>query len=155
MFEVEERDRVFEAEQSIARPRPEVFGFFSDPRNLEAITPPWLQFRIVDPSAREVDAGAEFTYRLRLHGVPLTWRSVIAEWEPDVRFVDVQLRGPYSKWHHTHTFQDIPGGTRIVDRVVYQLPLGAVGRIVAGPFVDRDIAKVFRFRQERTAEILT
>ena len=149
-----ETDRVFESEQCIARPRSEVFGFFSDPRNLEAITPPWLQFRIVDPSAPEVGTGAEFTYRMRLHGIPLTWSSIIAEWEPETRFVDVQLKGPYSKWHHTHTFEETPEGTRIVDRVVYRLPLGAVGRFVAGPFVDRDIEKIFRFRQETTAAIL-
>jgi ligand-binding SRPBCC domain-containing protein len=149
-----EGDRVFETSQSIARPRREVFGFFSEPRNLEAITPPWLRFRIVDSSAPEIRSGAEFTYRMRLHGIPLTWRSLIAEWEPDVRFVDVQLQGPYSKWHHTHTFEEIPGGTRIVDRVVYRLPLGTLGRIVAGSLVDRDIVKVFRFRRERTAEIL-
>ena len=154
MSEDKSRDRVLETEQSIARPRTEVFGFFSDPRNLEAITPPWLRFRIVDSSAPAVGLGVEFTYRMRLHGIPLRWKSVIAEWEPEVRFVDVQLRGPYAKWHHTHTFEEIPGGTRIVDRVIYRLPLGTLGRMVAGSFVDRDIEKVFRFRRARTAELL-
>jgi len=154
MSEDSRNDRVFETEQSIARERSQVFDFFSDPKNLEIITPPWLRFQIVTPSPPAVERGAELTYRIRVHGIPMKWRSVIAEWEPEVCFVDVQVQGPYAKWHHTHTFQEIPGGTRIVDRVIYRLPLGTLGRIVAGPFVDHDIAKIFRFRREQIAEIL-
>jgi ligand-binding SRPBCC domain-containing protein len=154
MVETDRNDRVLEVEQRIPRPRSEVFSFFSDARNLEAITPPWLRFKIVGQTAPEIAEGTELTYRLRLHGIPLKWRSLIAAWEPETRFVDVQLRGPYAKWRHTHTFEEVAGGTIIRDHVVYRLPLGSFGRIVAGAFVDRDVKSVFRFRKERTAELL-
>jgi len=85
----------------------------------------------------------------------LKWRTLIAAWEPETRFVDVQLRGPYAKWRHTHTFEETPGGTLIRDHVVYRLPLGSLGRLVAGKLVDHDVERVFRFRREKTAELLS
>jgi ligand-binding SRPBCC domain-containing protein len=154
MADAQSNDRVFEVEQVVPRPRSEAFAFFSEARNLEQITPPWLGFRILQQTTPGIEEGTELTYRLRLHGIPLRWRTLIAAWEPENRFVDVQLQGPYAKWEHTHTFEDAPGGTLIRDRVVYRLPLGALGRAVAGSFVDRDVERVFRFRRERTAELL-
>jgi ligand-binding SRPBCC domain-containing protein len=154
MVAANRNDRIFETEQFVPRPRSEVFAFFSDARNLEAITPPWLEFRILEQTTPGIAEGTELTYRLRLHGIPLKWRTLIAAWEPEARFVDVQLRGPYAKWRHTHTFEEAPGGTLIRDHVVYRLPLGALGRVVAGRLVDHDVERVFRFRRERTAELL-
>ena len=148
------RDRMFEAEQFVARPRDAVFAFFSDPRNLERITPPWLSFRIVARSTPDVREGTELTYRLKVRGLPMTWVSRITEWVPGERFADVQLRGPYAVWHHTHTFEDAPGGTWIRDRVVYRLPLGALGRLLAGRRVERDVREIFEHRQARTEVLL-
>jgi len=148
-------DRVFETEQVIDCGRDEVFAFFADPRNLERITPRRLRFRIVYPSATETREGTSFTYRMRIHGTPVKWKTRIAEWQPATRFVDVQLEGPYSHWHHTHTFDVVVGGTRIRDRVVYRLPFGSFGLTVAGRFVERDLRRIFRYRSVRTAEILS
>ena len=155
MVEARRDDRVFETEQLVPRARSEVFAFFSDARNLESITPPWLGFRILGQTTPEIVEGTELTYRIRLHGIPLKWRTLIAAWEPETRFVDVQLRGPYAKWRHTHTFEETPGGTLIRDHVVYRLPLGSLGRLVAGKLVDHDVERVFRFRREKTAELLS
>lgn len=79
-----------------------VFPFFAAARNLEAITPPWLGFRVLTPEPIAMAPGTLIAYRLRLHGLPLHWLTRIEAWEPGVRFVDVQVKGPYALWHHTH-----------------------------------------------------
>ena len=147
-------DRLFETEQLVPLARGSVFAFFAEPRNLEAITPPWLRFHIVDQSTGCVEEGTELTYRLRIRGFPVTWRSRIEEWQPNDRFVDVQLRGPYARWHHTHTFHDSGSGTLIRDRVLYRLPLGRWGDWIGGRLVAADVGKIFAYHASRTAELL-
>ncbi|RMF75474.1 MAG: CDP-paratose 2-epimerase [Acidobacteria bacterium] len=148
------RDQLFEAEQTIPRPRSEVFAFFADPANLESITPPWLRFRIVARTTAAVRDGSEFTYRLRLHGLPLTWVSRITRWEPGTRFVDEQVRGPYALWEHLHTFRDGEGGTVVGDRVRWRLPLAVLSHPFAAPFVRRDVERIFAFRRRRLEKLL-
>ena len=82
----------------------EVFPFFADARNLEAITPPLLRFEVVTPGEIPMRVGTLIQYRLTLRGISLNWLTSIQEWEPSRRFVDVQVRGPYALWHHTHEF---------------------------------------------------
>jgi hypothetical protein len=144
---------VFEAAQWIARPVEEVFSFFSAADNLERITPPWLNFRIVGMSTPEIARGTLIDYRLKLHGVPLRWRTLIDVWQPNSEFVDTQLRGPYSLWRHTHRFRPLRGGTIMEDQVLYRLPLGAAGRLVAGPKVRSDVGGIFDFRRQAIASI--
>ena len=148
------QDRVFTSELCVPVPRDAVFAFFAEPRNLEAITPPWLRFRIIEQSSVQIEEATELTYRLRIHGIPVTWRSRIAEWFPNERFVDVQLKGPYSKWHHTHSFHDHSTGTLIRDRVLYRLPLGRLGHWIGGRFVASDVKKIFDYRAARTRVLL-
>lgn len=148
------KDQVFIAEQLVPLPRETVFEFFSEPRNLEAITPPWLGFRIVDQSTESIEEGTELTYRLRIRGLPVTWRSKISEWQPNERFVDIQLKGPYAKWHHTHTFHDRGSGTLIRDHVLYRLPLGLLGHWIGGRFVAADVETIFAYRAARTDALL-
>jgi ligand-binding SRPBCC domain-containing protein len=148
------KDRVFIAEQLVPLGRDAVFSFFSDPRNLEAITPPFLGFRIVGQSTAEMGGGTELTYRLRIHGMPVIWRSKIDEWCLNERFVDVQLKGPYAKWRHTHSFHDRGSATLIRDHVLYCLPLGRLGHWVGGRFVASDVKKIFEYRATRTVELL-
>jgi len=147
-------DRAFTTEQLVPVPRDAVFAFFSEPRNLEVITPPWLRFRIVGRSTLTLEEGTELTYRLCIHGLPMTWRSRIDEWRPNERFVDVQLKGPYARWHHTHSFHDRGPATLIRDRVLYRLPLGGLGHWVGGRFVAADVKKIFEYRATRTVELL-
>jgi len=147
------RDHVheLEREQWVPRPPEEVFAFFSDAHNLEAITPPFLRFDVRAVSTAAMEAGTRLDYRLRVRGLPLRWRSVIEAWEPPRRFVDVQTKGPYRLWHHTHEFEPRDGGTLIRDRVRYEVPLGALGELAAGALVARDLAEIFRYRHAQIA----
>jgi len=113
---------VLEREQVVATPLDEAFAFFGDPRNLEVITPPWLNFTILEAPAT-LERGSILRYRLRLAGVPVTWRTEIATWEPPNGFVDVQTDGPYDLWEHTHVLEAVDErSTLIRDRVRYRVP---------------------------------
>jgi ligand-binding SRPBCC domain-containing protein len=145
---------VLERSQVVARPRSDVFAFFADARNLEAITPAFLHFEILPPIPQVIRPGTLIDYRLSLFGVPFRWRTRIEAVEPEARFVDVQVRGPYRLWHHSHSFEDVPGGTRVGDRVRYALPLGLLGEAAHPIFVKRTLDRIFDHRRDRIAEIL-
>jgi ligand-binding SRPBCC domain-containing protein len=143
---------VLEREQLLPRPPGEVFPFFADARNLEAITPPLLRFRVVTPEPIEMRAGTLLQYRLRLRGLSLDWLTRIAEWAPGERFVDEQIAGPYRLWHHTHEFEPHgDGATLMRDTVRYALPLWPLGELAA-PLVRRDLARIFDFRRAACAD---
>lgn len=129
----------------------EVFDFFSDPFRLEDITPPWLHFQILTPGPFTIHAGTLIDYRLSWHGIPLRWRTEIAVWESPVRFVDRQLIGPYNWWYHEHIFRPEREGTRVIDRVDYAVPGGA---LVHRWFVQGDLRRIFEFRTRRLRELL-
>lgn len=122
----------------------ELFPFFAEAANLERITPPWLSFRITTPQPIDVRAGTRIDYRLRLHGVPVRWRTRITAWEPPVRFVDEQLRGPYRLWVHEHGLVAGDGGTWCRDRVRYAPPGGALANRL---LVARDVTTIFAYRR--------
>lgn len=137
----------------LPRPRPEVFAFFGDAGNLQAITPPWLHFRILTPMPLAMHPGALLEYSIRVHGIPVRWRTEITAWEPPLRFVDEQRRGPYRLWVHEHTFEEIEHEgapmTEVTDRVRYQVPGGApVDSILNRLVVARDLRAIFTFRSE-------
>jgi len=143
---------VLEREQIIARPRRDVFAFFEDATNLERITPAFLHFHVVTPRPIVMRAGTLIDYRLRLFGVPLRWTTRIDVYEDGVRFVDTQIRGPYRRWRHTHLFEDVPGGTKMTDRVEYDVPLGPIGRAARAVFVRRTLEHIFDHRGRAIAE---
>jgi ligand-binding SRPBCC domain-containing protein len=128
----------------------ETFAFFSTAANLERLTPPWLNFRILTPSP-VMREGLEIDYRIVLYGIPIPWTSRIDVWEPGVRFVDRQLRGPYAWWHHEHRFEAIDGGTRVIDDVEF------VPRVawLTGWRVRGDVEKIFDYRTEKLKTLFT
>lgn len=140
-------------EQHLEPPPAEVFPFFAEARNLEAITPPLLGFRVVTPGQIEMGEGTLIQYRMRIRGVPLDWLTRIDRWEPGVAFADTQLAGPYRLWYHTHTFEPRSGGTLMRDVVHYALPLWPLGE-VAAPLVRRELERIFDFRRAAVARIL-
>lgn len=140
-------------EQWVARPIHEVFAFFSDAHNLEELTPPWVRFRVLSPRGIAIGKNTELNYRLRVHGFSVYWTTEIRAWNPPHRFVDVQRRGPYRLWHHTHSFEAADGGTKMTDVVRYRLPCGIFGTIAQATFVDRDIEKIFDYRSIKIAAL--
>jgi ligand-binding SRPBCC domain-containing protein len=134
----------------LPKPRSEVFRFFADARNLEAITPPWVQFQILTPGVIEMRPGALIDYRIKIHGIPVRWRTEITGWEPPFRFVDEQRRGPYRRWIHTHTFEEHPQGTLCRDHVQYAV---WGGQLIHWLFVRRDVQRIFQYRTERLNQL--
>lgn len=140
-----------EAELELPLPLAEVFPFFSAAENLAQITPPELGFRIVTPPPIAMGEGARIDYRISLFGLPMKWRTHITAWQPPHAFEDDQERGPYARWLHRHEFEEIPGGTRIVDRVEIRLPLSPLGDL-AWPLVRLQLRRIFRYRQVAVAK---
>lgn len=140
-------------EQWIPSPIEEVFAFFADAHNLEEITPPWLGFRILAMESGSISEGTEIRYRLRLHGIPIRWRTEIRQWDAPYRFVDVQRSGPYKIWHHTHRFEAYGGRTKMIDVVRYTLPFGVLGRMVHALKVRSDLRRIFDYRRRRICEL--
>ena len=139
-----------ESSQWLPRAPEEIFPFYADAFRLEELTPPLLRFRVVTPPPIEMKAGVEIDYRLRLHGVPMKWRSRITAWEPPHRFVDEQVKGPYRRWVHEHRFIPQEGGTLVSDLVNYDM-LG--GWLADRLLVRHDLRRIFEYRQARLADI--
>lgn len=131
----------------IARSRSEVFRFFSDPFNLERITPRFLRFRILSSRPIVLAAGTHLEYSLALFGVRFRWKTLIEQWLPEESFVDVQLSGPYRLWRHTHIFTKLGDDrTLMIDRVEYALPGGAFAKPAHALFVAPVLKRIFDYR---------
>ena len=148
----EVRTRLYESELVLRRGRSEVFEFFSNAENLEALTPPWLRFRILTECPIAMRQGCFIDYRLRVRGIPVRWRTEITAWEPPSRFVDEQRRGPYRCWIHEHIFEEHPDGTLVIDRVNYAV---WGGRVIDRLFVRRDVETIFAFRRQKLLQIFS
>ncbi|MBA3245975.1 MAG: SRPBCC family protein [Actinobacteria bacterium] len=143
-------DLELERTQLVPRCLDETFAFFADPHNLEAITPPWLHFRILDAPDR-LERGSFLRYRLRLYGIPVRWLTEIESWQPPRGFSDRQLRGPYLLWLHSHRFAPVAAGTEIYDNVRYRVPGGP---LAPTRLVRRLVDEIFDYRAARLRELL-
>ncbi|HEY7694272.1 MAG TPA: SRPBCC family protein [Gaiellaceae bacterium] len=142
-------DRVLERSQVVPVDVEEAFAFFADAWNLEAITPPWLRFRILEAPGT-LERGSLLAYRLRLFGLPIHWHTEIVEWRPPFGFTDVQLAGPYRRWEHTHRLRHVDGGTEIYDHVVYRLPYEPLAALLAPVTVRPWLTAIFDYRARQT-----
>lgn len=147
------RRNVLDQTTFIAAPLAEVFAFFSAPENLGRITPPGMGFRITKGPGRQLQEGDRIDYSIRILGLPMRWTTRITLWREGEAFADLQERGPYRYWHHTHTFREVDGGVEMHDRVEYELPFGFLGRLAGGPIVRRQLAAIFAYRAAAIREI--
>lgn len=148
------RIHLLERSQRIEIPVEQAFAFYTDALNLEPMTPPWLHFEVTTPAPIALQADALLDYKLRLHGIPIRWQTRIEIWEPPLRFVDTQAKGPYSLWEHTHRFEPDCSATVIHDQVRYAIPLGPIGAIAHHLFVRRDLKRIFDYRSEAASKRL-
>ena len=153
--DVADRDQVFEQKTLVKAPIEKVFEFFSEAKNLEMITPPWLNFKIIDQSTPNIQAGTILTYKLKIHGIPIRWKTLIESWTPNLHFVDTQIKGPYKKWHHTHRFTSTPEGTIVEDTVLFRVHFGLFGQLLTGNWVRKDVKKIFLFREKMIESIFS
>lgn len=147
------REFSLERTQVVPRSLEQTFAFFADPWNLEAITPPWLHFRIL-AAPQQLEGGSLLRYRLSLFHVPVRWLTEIDEWRPPRTFTDVQLNGPYRLWEHTHRFTPVPGGTEMLDHVRYRVPGGLIGSLVQQLAVGGWLDEIFDYRAARLQALL-
>ncbi len=139
--------------QFINKPIEDVFEFFSNPDNLSVITPPKLGFKILTPTPIKMSAGRLIDYKIYLMGFPIHWRALITDFDPPHTFIDQQIKGPYTIWHHTHTFQKVDGGVEIKDRVVYSIPFSILGRILNFLWIRKDLENIFNYRKKVIDEL--
>lgn len=138
----------FERTTHIDAPLAEVFSFFSMHENLQRITPARMRFRIIQSPDPRLKEGDRIEYALRFLGVPLRWTTLITRFRENDVFADLQERGPFRYWLHTHTFRAVDGSVEMHDRVEYELPLGLLGRVFGAALVARQLRTVFEFRAE-------
>lgn len=134
--------------QTIPLDREVVFEFFKKPENLSRLTPASLDFKILTPFPIKMEKGKLIDYTIKVAGIRQRWTTLITEYEPPHRFVDEQIKGPYSFWHHTHTFEACDGGTKVTDEVRYSISLGFIGRLANFLFVRRQLESIFKYREK-------
>ena len=138
-------------EQWVASPLQRIFPFFAQPENLALITPPSLRFRLLTPRPVDMEKGRIIDYTIRVMGLPVRWRTLITGYEPPRCFVDEQISGPYSFWHHTHRFEPRDGGTLLYDEVHYVLPLALIAPVrglVYTLYVRPSMEQIFDYRKQ-------
>ena len=136
-------------EQFIDLPIEDVFNFFSRPENLSLITPPRLKFDILTPSPIQMKEGQLIDYSLTImYFMKLHWRTLITNYNHPHKFIDQQIKGPYSLWHHTHIFQEKNGGTLIQDEVTYAITFGLIGRLIHAIYIKYDLRSIFKYRHK-------
>ncbi len=131
-----------------------VFEFFNRPENLQEITPANLNFKIITPGPIRMQQGAVIDYMVTVSGFPHRWTSFIAEYDPPFSFVDLQMKGPYSFWHHRHIFESKDAGTLVRDEVNYAIGFGILGEWIHQCWIKRELQRIFDHRSKVLQERL-
>ncbi|MFN5025170.1 MAG: SRPBCC family protein [Bacteroidota bacterium] len=148
------KPHILETKTIIHRPLSEVFSFFSKAENLNELTPPELHFKILTPMPIEMKQGIYIDYRIKLNGIPFSWKTLISTWEPPHRFVDEQIKGPYMRWHHTHSFKSVDENTtEMTDRIEYLSPGWILEPLINRLFVQKKVEAIFAYREHKLLEI--
>ena len=133
----------------------EVWNFFSNPRNLQTITPDYMDFRITSGELpTDIYPGQIITYSVSpIAGIPLFWMSEIKQVIPFKMFIDEQRKGPYKLWHHEHRFEEQNGMVRMTDIVHYQLPYWLFGELAGNVFIKKQLSRIFEFRKKKVMDL--
>lgn len=149
------KERILKRTTTFNNSLQEVFNFFGQAENLNKLTPPHLNFQILTPMPIKMGKGTLIDYKLKLFGVPFYWRTEITVWEPPFRFVDIQVKGPYKKWVHEHIFREEKEGKVLMEDIVtYKSPGGLLEPIIHKVFVERNLNKIFKYREDSCKSLL-
>jgi ligand-binding SRPBCC domain-containing protein len=144
----------FVKESRIAASPDRVFAFHESPGALHRLTPPWEKVEL-ESGGQSIRVGSRVVLKTRLGPIPLRWVAEHVEYDPPHQFADIQLSGPFARWHHRHAFlDDGRGGTILRDVVDYELPMGALGRWFGGGLVRSKLTKMFEYRHDATRRIV-
>lgn len=143
------------AEQTIDCSLEKAWEFFSDPKNLQVITPDDLSFQITSPEVGKMFEGQIITYRIGLlPGVTSNWVTEITAVEDKQYFIDEQRYGPYSMWHHLHSFEELEDGRVLMkDKVHFKPPMGPLGKLAYSLFIKKKLQGIFDFRFKKLDEL--
>ena len=137
-----------ETVQSVNATLDECWMFFSNPKNLQKITPESMGFKITDFDGNSMYAGQIIQYKVTpLLGLKLSWTTEITQVKDKSYFIDEQRFGPYTFWHHKHFFEEVDGQVKMTDIVHYALPLGFLGRIMNYLIVENKLKEIFDHRR--------
>lgn len=142
------------AVQKIPATLEKTWDLFSNPANLQKITPESMKFKVLTELPDKIFSGQIIDYKVSpLFGIPLSWRTEITDVKHGEFFVDEQRIGPYARWHHEHHFKAIEGGVEMTDIVEYKNPLGYLGKLANGILVKRKLRKIFEYRFRKVEEM--
>lgn len=151
------KEYIFKATQLLPVDAATAWAFFSSAKNLSRITPPELDFKILSGAADgDIFEGMCIDYTVKpLFGIKVHWQTMIMQVNKPFQFMDRQLKGPYKKWEHTHTFTEQNGITSMHDEVRYAMPLGILGQLTHALIVRKKIEEIFTYRKKILNEIFT
>ncbi|MEW5675823.1 SRPBCC family protein [Flavobacterium enshiense] len=132
----------------------EAWAFFSDPKNLNRITPDTMHFKTLSGDEQKMFPGQIIHYRISpFKGITMEWVTEITHAKENEFFVDEQRFGPYKFWHHKHFFKAIEGGVEMEDIVHYKLPFGFIGKLFHPMIVKPKLNEIFNYRRQKLTEL--
>lgn len=132
----------------------QAWDFFSNPCNLNEITPADMTFEITSEVAEKMYEGMIITYKVSpMLNIPVSWVTEITHIKELSYFVDEQRKGPYRMWHHEHHFREVAGSVEMTDILYYDVGKGFLGRIASALFVDKRVRQIFEFRTKKLKEL--
>jgi len=146
----------FKFESDLPIPLAEAWDFFSSPLNLAKITPPEMNFVVTSGYTADTKMypGMLISYKVSpVFGIKMNWVTEITHVKDMEYFVDEQRFGPYALWHHQHHFKEIKGGVHMTDILTYAIPYGIIGRVANTVLVDREVKKIFAYREKAINEL--
>jgi ligand-binding SRPBCC domain-containing protein len=123
-----------------------VFEFFSKAENLNKLTPPILEFKIITPLPIKMEKGTFIDYKIKLNGISFKWKTQITAWENNRRFIDTQIKGPYKIWIHEHLFEEENGQVKMTDTVQYLSPGWFLEPIINKLYISKKVEEIFAYR---------
>jgi hypothetical protein len=149
------KPHIYQQVTYINRPIYEVFDFFSKAENLNKLTPPILDFKILTPMPIKMGTGTLIDYKIKLNGISFFWKTKITAWENNKRFEDTQIKGPYKIWIHEHLFEEIGGQVKMTDTVQYQSPGWILEPLINKLYIRRKVEEIFSFRNQELDKLFS